>query len=78
MKEYEIKETKENLAKATATQELALLGFQYKMKELAALDITAEATLREIKRLTGGIEYISDWAAFYAEKLVSLQNDTEE
>lgn len=78
MKEYEIKDTKENLEKATATQELALLGFQQRIKELAALDITAESTLREIKRFTAAIEYISSWASYYAEKLVSLQNDTEE
>lgn len=78
MKEYEITETKKNLEDATATQELALLGFQQKMKELAGQDLTAQTTLEQIKKYASAIEYISSWASFYAEKLVSLQNDTEE
>lgn len=78
MKEYEINEAKKEVASSSAVQELALIGFQTKMKELSSEDLTSKSLLEQVNKYSSALEWISSWVAFYAEKLSDLEGEANE
>lgn len=75
MTDWQKKEAKQDAENFAAAQELVMIGFQQKLRELAGTDITAETTLEQIKRYSEAVEAISSWTAYYAEKLAKAEND---